>query len=210
MRLSQIAFNSLRRRKSKLVFLVSGLFIGMAAIVSMISITVALNSDLQDKIDQFGANMVVAPKSGGTVLGYSEAQVLNSLNDVKYLREADAAKILTIRNKANIAIVAPKLVGATELNGTRLLMVGVDFESELLLKRWWRISGSEPKAENEILVGNNVASKLDLKPGSIVTLKREEFKVVGRLGETGAQEDSLVFVQLPVAQRLLGKPDCLA
>ena len=79
-----------------------------------------------------------------------------------------------------------------------------------MLKRWWRISGSEPKAENEILVGNNVASKLDLKPGSIVTLKREEFKVVGTLGETGAQEDSLVFVQLPVAQRLLGKPGLLS
>lgn len=210
MRLTQIAVNNLQRRKGKVAFLLSGLIIGVATIVSMVSITTALNADLQDKIDQFGANMVVAPKSGSLALDYGGVQVSSTAFDVRDLKEEDAAKILTIPNKANIAAVAPKLIGATEINGTRALMVGIDFESELRLKKWWKISGNEPKDAGDILVGSNIASKLNLSPGNSVRLKNEEFRVAGILTETGSQEDSVFFVQLPVAQRLLDKPGALS
>jgi len=210
MRLTDISLNNLKRRKSKMLFLVLGLLIGVATVVTLVSVTRAMHTDIQDKIDQFGANIVVTPKADDLALSYGGVTVSSAAYDVKELHTDDAAKIQQIPLRANIANVAPKLVGAVDVGGSRVLLVGVDFPSELRLKKWWEIVGQDPAAPDEVLLGYNAASRLSAMPGNTLTINGRPFQVAGTLKELGSSEDDAIFADLGAAQQVLGKPDAVS
>jgi putative ABC transport system permease protein len=210
MRLTDISLNDLRRRKSKMAFLVVGLLMGVATVVTLVSITQAMHADIQDKIDQFGANILVTPRSDELSLSYGGVTVSNASFDVKELHTDDAARIRTIALRANLATVAPKLIGAVETAGGKALLVGVVFPEELKIKKWWRIVGQEPAAPNDVLVGYTAAAKLGLMPGGTLRLGGQTLNVAGTLEETGGQEDSLIIADLATTQAILGKPNSVS
>ncbi len=205
MKLRDIAVNNLRRRKGKVFFLVMGLLVGVAAVVALLTTTKILEEDIMHKMDEFGANIIVTPKSEGLSLTYGGLNIGGLSFDLREISQSDLEKVKTIPNAANIRIVSPKVFGVFEQDGKKILAVGVDFPSELALKKWWQIVGVKPSADNEILVGREVAEKLKLVIGSNVTVKNQQFKVSGVLAQTGSQDDGLVFMNLPVAQKVFGK-----
>jgi putative ABC transport system permease protein len=210
MRLTDISLNNLKRRKSKMLFLVLGLLIGVSTVVTLVSVTQTMHTDIQNKIDQFGANIVVTPKADDLALSYGGVTVSNATYDVKELHTDDAARIKLIPLRANIANVAPKLVGAVDVGGSKVLLVGVDFPSELRLKKWWEIVGQEPAAPDEVLLGYNAASRLSAMPGNTITINGRPFQVAGTLKELGSSEDGAIFADLGAAQQVLGKPGAVS
>src|SRR5210317_1183351 len=70
MKLHNISFNNLKRRKGKMIFLVMGLFIGIATIVTLMSITESMSHDIEDRLDQYGANIIMVPRSDNLTLSY--------------------------------------------------------------------------------------------------------------------------------------------
>ncbi len=205
MKLHDIAINNLRRRKAKVVFLVAGLMVGVAAIVALMSTTRILEEDMAHKMDEFGANIVVTPKAEGFSLSYGGISLGGVSFDVKEIAEQDLEQIKTIENAANIAIVSPKVFGVFESQGQKALVVGANLESEFSLKKWWKVKGAKPKADNEVVVGEEAAERFKLSPGSSIDIKGQSFKVAGVLKSTGSQDDRLVFMGLPVAQKLFDK-----
>jgi putative ABC transport system permease protein len=205
MKLHDIAINNLRRRKAKVFFLVAGLMIGVAAIVALMTTTRILEEDIAHKMDEFGANIVVTPKAEGLSLTYGGLNLGGFSFDVKEIAEADLEKIKTIEYAANIKIVSPKVFGVFESQGHKALVVGVDLPSEFALKKWWKVVGAKPKADNEVVVGEELAERFKLNPGSSLDIKGQSFKVAGVLKSTGSQDDGLVFMTLPVAQKLFDK-----
>ena len=205
MRLSTIALNNLRRRRGKAVLLVLGLAVGVATVVSMLAITQALKADTERKIDQFGANILVVPRSDDLALSYGGVAVGVS-SAVQELSADDAAAIRTIKNAENVSTVAPKLLGAVEVEQTRVLLVGVDFEQELRLKRWWSFEGKEPQGPDQLIVGQEAAHRLKVGPGSDLEILGRQFTVAAVLNPLGSQEDGLIYADLGAVQGLLGKP----
>ena len=63
MKLKDISISNLRRRKGKAFFLVLGLTIGITTVVTLISVTRMMNEDISNKLDEFGANIVILPRS---------------------------------------------------------------------------------------------------------------------------------------------------
>ena len=113
MRLSHISFGNLRRRKGKTVLLMAGLTIGVAMVVAMMGITFQMQEDIEKKLDEYGANIIVSPRSENLSLTYGGVSVTDASYDVEELREADASLIGTIENKKNIsavALVGPRMV----------------------------------------------------------------------------------------------------
>lgn len=210
MKLRNIALNNLRRRKAKAVFLVIGLMVGVASIVALISTTKVLQEDIAHQMDEFGANIVISPKTEGLSLSYGGLNLGGVSFDLKEIHEDDLAKIKTIENAANIRIVSPKVFGVFENDKGRAMVVGVNFPAELKLKPWWKVIGAAPKADNEVLVGQDAASRFELKPGSELQIKGATFKVTGIIGNTGSQDDSLVFASLPTVQKLFNKENMIA
>ncbi len=205
MKLHDIALNNLRRRKSKVFFLVTGLMVGVAAVVALVTTTNLLAKDIAHKMEEFGANIVITPRSEGLSLTYGGLNLGAVSFDRKEISQTDLAKIRTIKNAANISTVSPKLFGVFEKLRARALVVGVDFPSELSLKKWWKINGRKPASEDEIIVGLDAAAKFKLKNHATIEIKDRKFNVVGVLERTGSQDDSLIFMSLPVAQKLFSK-----
>lgn len=205
MKLHTISINNLKRRKAKMAFLTVGLTVGIATIVTLVTLTRSMSTDIERKMDEFGANILVTPQSNGLSMNYGGISLGGVTFDQREIREEDLAKIKTITNHKNISAVAPKVLGGIKIGAHDVLLVGVNFDSELKMKQWWKIFGEAPKTDNELLIGSDTSKVLNVSTGDTVQIKGEAFKVVGVLDQTGSQDDSLVFASLRKAQKVLNK-----
>ncbi len=205
MKLHTIAFNNLRRRKARLTFLVAGLLIGIATVVTILSLTSSLTMEAEHKLDSFGANILITPRSDDLSLSYGGISLGAVSVDARELRQQDLNRIFDIPNAGNIAAVAPKVLGAVEVGTARVLLMGVNAAHEFHIKRWWSVEGRPLAAEDELVAGSGVARALGLGLGDQVALEGRTFTVTGILRETGSQDDHLLIGSLPAVQRLLGK-----
>lgn len=205
MRLHTISFSNLRRRKAKMVFLVAGLFIGIATIVTLLSITESMTRDIEDRLDRFGANIVMVPRSDNLSLSYGGITVGGVNYVTQEFREADMALIRTIDDNRNLGAIAPKVLGASELGGRKVLLMGVDFAVELPLKNWWVLDGNVPAAPHEVVVGSEAATALHLAQGDSIRIDGGDFLVVAVLQPTGGPEDGIIIGELHAVQKVLGK-----
>ena len=177
----------------------------VAVVTTLVLVTRSADADLANKVDEYGANITIVPRSDQLPLVYGGIRVGGLTYDAKPLSMDDVALIRTIEEKKNINRVAPKLLQLADIDGTRLMAVGVMWEEELVIKKWWRIEGSEPKSEGDVLLGSRAAEHLRLDAGSSLTLEGREFQVAGVLDPTGAEEDDVIFMDLAAAQALWGR-----
>ncbi|MDD2736406.1 MAG: ABC transporter permease [Desulfuromonadaceae bacterium] len=205
MKLHTISINNLKRRKAKMAFLTVGLMVGIATIVTLVTLTRSMSSDIERKMDEFGANILITPQNNGLAMNYGGISLGGVTFDQREIREEDLAKIRTITNHKNISVISPKVLGGITINNHDVLLVGVNFESELKMKQWWKIFGNDPKSEHDLLLGSDASKVLNVSPGDTLTIKGESFKVAGVLDQTGSQDDALVFASLKKAQKLLDK-----
>ena len=210
MKLRDISINNLRRRKGKVLFLVLGLTIGITTVVTLISITRTMNEDISNKLDEFGANILVLPRSNDLALSYGGLNIGGVSVDTQTLKDSDIPKIRQIEVRENISTVSPKLIGVVELEGKKILLTGVLFQEEVRLKKWWRVHGTIPKSRDEVLLGNEVAVRLFKSTNDSLTLNGKRVRISGMLEETGSQDDFLIFGDLTLAQEVLKKPGALS
>lgn len=205
MKLHHISFNNLKRRKGKMIFLILGLFVGVATVVSLLSITETMTRDVEDRLDRFGANIVMVPRSDNLSLSYGGITV----SDVSYqTAEFDESRLQNIRqieNARNVGIIAPKVIGTTTIKNKKVLLVGMDFKSELALKTWWQLDGEPPSAVNELIIGTDAAEALHVTVGDNLIIAERGFTVAAILQRTGASEDGVIMGDLHEIQEILHK-----
>ena len=206
MRLENIVLHNLKRRKGRAIFLVIGLLIGVATVVTLLSLTDALSQRAQTELENFGANIIITPHSDQLALSYGGIQLGGVSLVAEEIVQSSLANIDSIPNRRNIATIAPKVLGAIDVEGQRVMMMGVDPAAEFKLKRWWSITGRPVQKGYELVVGDAVARRFNLKMGDTLKVAGQDYTVVGLLAKTGSQDDQLVIAPLPVAQAVLGKP----
>lgn len=205
MKLRNISFNNLKRRKGKMAFLVAGLLIGIATIVTLLAITESMSRDIEDRLDRFGANIVMVPRSENLSLSYGGITVGGVNYETVELEEATLPLIQTIRNAKNLGIVSPKVLGPWMIDDKKFLLMGADLEKELALKTWWLFDGSVPTRTDELVVGSEAARILGLRLGDTLELDGTAFKVSTVLHATGGPEDGILIGDLHAIQKILGK-----
>ena len=205
MRLEHIVLHNLRRRKGRAIFLIIGLMIGVATVVTLLALTDGLGQRAQNELENFGANIIITPQSDELALNYGGVQ-LGGVNLIaREIDQANLANIDKIPNRRNVATIGPKVLGSVEVEGQRVMMMGVDPAAEFKLKRWWSIAGRPIEKGYELLVGDAVVKRFDLEMGDTLQIKDQDYTVVGLLAKTGSQDDQLLIVPLSVAQSVLGK-----
>ncbi len=210
MKLHNIALNNIRRRKAKMAFLVVGMIIGIATIVTLYTITGAMQTEIADKFDQIGANMTIVPQSDSLSMSYEGVNVSDVGGTPNFITMNDVAKISTIKNKENIATVAPKLLDTLKIDNKERLVLGIQFKEELKMKRWWKIQGNKPASSGDVLLGYQAAKGLNKKAGEKLQVKGKTYTVAGIIEETGNQEDSVIFMDLNELQTITGKSDAVS
>ncbi len=210
MNIHDISINSLLRRKVRMFFLVFGLLISISTVVTLLTISEAMNEDIATKLDEFGANILIVPKTDDLSISYGGMTVSGVAFNVNELLEQDIQRIKTIKNNENLSIIAPKLLSVGEVEKTRILVLGVNFEKEIRLKKWWSIVGKSPDNASEVLAGVDVKRKLNIGLNQDIVINDERFTVTGILEETGSQDDGIIFVDLNRAQQLFNKPSSIS
>jgi putative ABC transport system permease protein len=187
------------------------LVVMVAAVVAIVATLFFVNrsadSDLADKVDEYGANITIVPRSNQLPLAYGGVSVGGLTYDVQPFTLDQVALIRTITNKENINRVAPKLLRAATMDdGTALMVVGVVWDQELPLKKWWQIEGASPADPGQVLLGSRLATQWNKPAGSTLHLEGREFTVAGILQPTGSQDDDILFMDLSTAQELWDRP----
>jgi len=205
LKLYNISINNLKRRKGKMIFLVLGLAIGIGTIVTMLSMTESMTLDIEERLDRFGANIVMVPKSENLSLTYGGINVGGVSYEVKEFAEADLSRIREIKDSRNLGAVAPKIIGAVEVDGRKVMLMGANLEVELPLKTWWHLEGNPPVNDKEVILGPEAAMALGLDIGDSFQVNGQDFIVSALLAPTGGPEDSIIIGDLHRVQNVLGK-----
>ncbi len=204
MTLKEIAFRNLLRRKGKAGFVLAGLIIGVSTVVAIISFIEAMTNDINHKLEKYGANILILPKTEALTLSYGGLSLGGVSFDMRELQEKELSRVNSIRNSKNIAAIGPLVLGVLNINAKRILLAGVDFSVSNILKPWWQVEGSIPD-DNGIVLGSEAARILNLVPGEKVTLNGRNLNISGVLRPTGSQDDQIAFTHLKTAQSILQK-----
>jgi putative ABC transport system permease protein len=210
MRLKNISINNLRRRKGKVFFLILGLTIGITTVVTLISVTRMMNEDISKKLDEFGANILIIPRSDDLSLSYGGMSIGGVAIDTQALKESDIPKIRQIEVRENVSTVSPKLIAVAQIEGKKVPLMGLHFQEEVRLKKWWKVHGAVPKNPEEVLLGNEVAVRLFKSTGDTLPINGKSVRISGVLDETGSQDDFLAFGDLNFVQNAMNKPEALS
>jgi putative ABC transport system permease protein len=204
MTLRWISLRNLLRRKGKAAFCLVGLVIGVGTAVGILTYVNAVGHDILHKLEQYGANILIVPRTESLSLSYGGLALGGVSFELDEIRESELAGLGAIPNAANIAALGPLVLGVADLRGRRILVAGVDFAAAGILKPWWKVHGRVPGTD-EVLLGSEAARVLNLTAGDPFPVGEALLTVSGILEPTGSQDDQLAFTRLADAQRVFNK-----
>jgi putative ABC transport system permease protein len=204
MNLKIIVFRNLLRRKGKAAFVLAGLVLGVSTVVGIISYVEAMTNDINHKLEKYGANILIVPKTENLNLTYGGISLGGVSFEMEEIREKDLERVTAIKNSQNIAALGPLVLGVASVNSHKVLMAGVDFKSAGILKPWWHVQGAVP-GEDGVMLGAEAARVLNLEVGNGLKVSDKDLVVSGILQATGSQDDQLIFARLSTAQAIFNK-----
>ncbi len=204
MNLRIIVLRNLLRRKGRAAFVLAGLVLGVSTVVGIISYVEAMTHDINHKLEKYGANILIVPRTENLNLTYGGISLGGVSFEMEEIREKDLERVATIKNSNNIAALGPLVLGVASVNSHKVLMAGVDFSSAGILKPWWHVQGSAP-GEDGVMLGAEAARVLNMEIGNSLEVNGHDLVVTGILEATGSQDDQLIFARLSTAQGIFGK-----
>ena len=228
----KILLKSFKQRKSRIFLAVLAVVMGASLASALINIYLNINEKVGQELRSFGPNIIMEPKTDKLRLEVSGAD-FGSPADRNYLNEKELYKLKKIFWKYNILGFAPYLSipVETSTNRNKVILTGTWFEKEVnvpgeefksvktgtrTISPWWKVQGqwiTDSENHSDAMVGVRAAKKFNLKIGDLFRVsfgsKTHQLKV-SAIVDTGGSEDSQIFVNLPVVQKLAGLPDKVA
>lgn len=204
MNIRRLAWKNLFRRKSRAVFTGLGIFLGIGTFVAIASLTVQMEQAVQDKLDRYGANILITPRTEQLSLGFGDIALGGTQVAHSRLTTADEKAIRGIEMKERLRSVVPFFLTAADASGKNLVWMGMPASEIATARPWWKITGAPFGEKGEVVLGSEAAAVLDKGPGGTVTSKGKTFRVTGVLHPTGEKEDGMVIASTGEVQSLAG------
>ena len=217
MKLYQIVFKDIIRRKKRIFYAALGVVIGTMTVIGVLNIARAGESKIYSQLEKYGANLTVVPSTNNidTQLGNLNLGTVSvgdnyiAESDLPQIREITDGLIRKARNittPGNIATIAPTLYINTKVGDASVIAAGIDPVSEHNIKSWWEIADGQYLTEGkQVMVGAVAAQLLKLKVGDQIDLNGTTVAVTGILKETGSGEDCYLYVPLATLQTAYDK-----
>lgn len=223
-----LVFRELLQRKNKLITSALAIVLGIAVIVTINTVTTYSEKAISKELDALGANILILPH-GSTLVDYYSADLQSGEIPEEYVT------LLTTSNLEGLDNLSPKLSVPVNVGEKQVILTGILPKNEFQSKASWQGAGifSRPKScgnvddifgltkapketlvrkrvietleGDEVLVGSDVAAKLQLAEGQEITLLDKSFKISALLPQTGTVDDSRIFAHLHTVQDLTGK-----
>jgi putative ABC transport system permease protein len=228
MNLHTIVWRELFERKSQMLTIIVGILLGITTVVAIRNITHYSEKAVAREMDSLGANVLILPKSV-SLQNYYAADMHEEVIPEEYVMR------LTMSDLQGVDNLSPKLCVPAEMGGRTYSLTGILPKSEFQAKAAWAGAGifsrpigcgalelgNEPVeedkrtlvrkrvikdlAQDEVLIGSDVAQMQQLSEGATLNLLGESFRVIAILPETGTVDDSRVFAHLHKVQAMAGK-----
>jgi putative ABC transport system permease protein len=217
MKLYHVTAKDTLRRKRRALYTALGVAVGVAAVVAVLTVAYAGERKIYGELDKYGPNLMVTPAINDMDLRLGNLQMgtlavgdnfipQDKLPEVRQIADGMIKDALGLNSDEDIATIAPKLYVNAVIDGTPVMVVGIDPAQEMLIKTWWRMSaGDYPEQTNEAILGARASAALGLEFGDTFPIDGEEVTVVGVLEETGSDDDYQVFLPLETAQAAFDK-----
>lgn len=191
--------------------------LGVCVATAMISVATDIGDKMSRELRSYGANLVVTPQDDTLDVQVGGVD-LRPPSDGAYLNEADLPKIKGIFWEHNIVGFSPMLPVPVQVGAAKVTLLGTYFQKQLKYGKedfstgvrttnpWWKVTGSWPADDSQdVLVGERLASRLQMHAGGVVEIAGQSHNVVG-IVSTGSNEDDEIVAPLHVAQQVIGKP----
>jgi len=213
----RLVYESFRRQTRRKLLVAIAVTFGAAVSTAMIGIATGIGDKISHELRNYGANIVVTPEEDSLDVQIGSVN-LKPASSGAYLDESALSQIKGIFWGNNIAAYAPELPVNVNVKGRDTTLVGTYFAKTVKLGTdefttgapatfpWWKVHGQWPKDDStDVLVGEKLASEIQLHAGSEIALAGATHHVGGILS-TGGDEDAQIIAPLGVAQSLAGTP----
>lgn len=201
--LIHLVLRALAHRKGRTVLLLTVLAMASSLATALGIVSSSMEKRVAEEVRKYGANLIVVPASSRLDIG-SGGLNFGVVSEPAYLQQRLVEEALV---KSGLkAEVSFHLRGALHLKDADLMVEGVNFSDIRRLFPWWQLKGNWPAA-GEAVIGNDLATRLKLKPGDGLELTGKNglarLRVAGVVS-SGGEEDGLLFLALPELQQVLG------
>jgi putative ABC transport system permease protein len=218
---ARLVYESFRRQQRRKLLAGAAITLGVTVATAMIAVATDVGDKINRELRTIGANLVVTPQEDSLDVEVGGVN-LKPPTDGAFLSEADLPKIKGIFWHNNITGFAPMLpVNVTlDRDGQQqeVTLLGTYFARKLSYGKeeftagvrgtypLWKVAGAWPDDNSsDVLVGERLAARLNVKPGGSLSLTGGQLRVSGVLSSEGA-EDNEIVAPLTLAQEIIGKP----
>jgi len=207
----RLLWKMLRGNRGRLAVALLSIASGAAVISALLNLQFDIERKLTQEFRTLGANIVIAPQSGAQTVDLANAG--GAAASVPVLMNESAVEAgLEANRTPDVVASAPFLFIVARAKDEPVVTAGTWLDQARKLNPTWKIEGNwitSREDETQCLVGRNVAQRFQTGPGGALTLsylgRSAQFHVAGVI-DSGAAEDSQIFVNLPVAWKLAGTP----
>lgn len=204
--LNTIALAHLVRYRGKSVLIILGLTVAVAAFVSVMSLVLSLQTELDSRLARYGASLTVVPQSPELSLQYGGMTVATAGSGQTALLDPSViSRVENIQSRELLAGVLPVALHAVNVSGADYLVIGTDIATSARVKPWWKVEGSLPAQRNEVLLGLSARNRLRSDVGATLTVAGRPFVVSGVLQETGGEEDNAIIMERTALAEAVGE-----
>lgn len=230
MRLYQIALREIGRRKVRTLYLAGGIAISVGLFVAVAITGVSAQRQLRLIIARYGHSLTILPATSRETnlrtFGIGSGQYIPQAALPEIERVYEHAIRIGWERKGGLvlndgapggiaqierATFAPRLYEETVVKDRPVIVAGIDPQAEFRARFWWETgSGAYLAGDDQAMVGYLFAKETGTRPGESLEINRTRLPVVGILNATDSPDDYMVFVPLPTAQRIFGKPGLIS
>jgi len=182
------------RRKLRVTLTVFGITIGVLALVVMGSMAEKINLLVSGGVRYYSNKVIVAPEGSSMFstgpLSYGK---LDAIKSVPGVAEVQGEIATLLDNDASISFGMPSLLAGSDMRGARYESFKITFSEGRDLR---------PGETGAVVVGSDLVKKLGARVGEHVTIRDEQFLVVGIMDKTLTAPDNSVYMSLADAQRI--------
>jgi len=197
----KLALKNLKRHRTRSLLALFGIATSVAVLFSILSFNKGFEQGLAKELKRTGVHFMVVPSGCAHEVA---SLVLHGSIIPKFL---DLSVMDHLNSMEGIEFASPILVAqiANPQQGRLDLIYGLEMNKIPQLKPDWKIDGSIPENDLEIVLGSEVAGHMGFKPRDKLAYPGTTFTIAGVLKKTGSQDDAFIYIPLKAAQTILKK-----
>src|ERR1700733_10344998 len=193
----RILWKLLGASRGRLAVALIALTSGAAVCSALLNVNLDAERKLTQEFRTLGANVVVAPPSGGSDAALADDALMDRIAAL---------------HAPQIVAAAPYLYVVANSGTQPVILAGTWFDQVAKINSWWKLEGGWVSSRDDrehCLVGFTAARQLGLAPGSMVQLRAGDHSIsltVAGVVTTGGAEDNQILTNLDSAQSVAGLP----